>query len=660
MTGNETFRYLSEQFADIRILRYKVPGFDKLELSQKQLLYYLYEAGLAGRDIIWDQHYKYNLLIRHTLENIVNTFSGDRDTEDYNKFLEYTKRVWFSNGIHHHYSMDKIIPEFTRTYFENLVNNSDAEGFSDVFRSTDELVSFLLPILFDKNVAAKRVVQDTTKDIVKESATNLYENVTQQEAEDFYEKKSDESSSEPLSHGLNSKLVKANGELQEKVWYTGGMYGEALTRIIYWLKKAADIAENANQARALRKLVDFFESGDLRSFDEYNILWLRDTESKIDVINGFIEVYDDPLGRKGTFESVVSVRDDEATQRARTVSEYAGWFEWNSPTDEAFKKEEIKGVTGKVINVVGEAGDCSPATPIGVNLPNADWIRTKHGSKSVTLANIVTAYDAVSRESGVLEEFTWSDREILRAKKHGLLASNLHVDLHEIVGHGSGKIKEGVGDPGTTLKSYASTIEETRADLVALYFAIDPKLIELGLMPELETGKAEYDAFVRGALLTQLARLEPGQKLEESHMRNRQLIAKWTYEKSKHLNVIEKKVEDGKTYFVINDYEILREYFGILLKEVQRIKSEGDYDAARRLVEAYGVEVERELHEEVLQRWKKLDIAPYTGFINPVLKPVEKNGVVSDILIDYPDDFTEQMLYYGRYYSILPVEPLSN
>jgi len=655
MTENNGFRYFTEQFADIRILRYQIPDFDKLTVKQKQLLYFLYEAGLSGRDIIWDQNYKYNLLIRHVLENIVHTYTGDRLSEDYAKFMDYVKRVWFSNGIHHHYSMSKIVPDLPASYLESLIYESDADGFPGDFETTKELVDFIVPLIMDEKIAAKRVVQDKGKDLVAESANNFYEGVTQEEVENYYNEIMDHNDPEPVSYGLNSKLVKENGQVVEKVWKTDGMYGEALKSIVYWLEKAKAVAENTKQEEALGKLIEHFNTGNLKSFDEYNILWLQDTKSKVDFINGFIEVYGDPLGRKGTFESVISIRDEEATKRAGTISNHAAWFEWNSPTDEAFKKKEIKGVDGKAINVVSESGDCSPATPIGINLPNSDWIRTKYGSKSVTLSNILNAYDIAGKESGVLEEFAYRDEEKARGKKYGLLGTNLHVDLHEIVGHGSGKIKEGVGDPSKTLKSYASTIEEARADLVALYFALDPKLVELGLMPDLEVGKAEYDSYIRGGLLTQLARVAPGHNLEESHMRNRQLIAGWAYHKSRHQNAIEKKHESGKTYFVVNDYEILREYFGILLKEVQRIKSEGDYDTARRLVETYGVKVNQDLHREVLQRWEKLKIAPYTGFINPVLKPVMKNDEIEDIQVEYPDDFSGQMLHYGKKYSLLPV-----
>ncbi len=656
MTNQDSFAYYSEQFADIRILRYRVPGFEDLPVARKKLLYYLSQAALWGRDIIWDQNYKYNLTIRLALENIHKTYKGNRNSNDFQQFETYLKRIWFANGIHHHYSMDKIKPAFSQDFLRELVQQSDSDGFAPVFHTREKAEKFLQKQLFDDAIAAKRVVLDDDKDIISESANNFYENVTEAEAEAFYENYPQPDSQKPVSAGLNSKLVKENGEIREKVWKVGGLYGEALSKIVYWLEKAVDVTENKVQESALKKLIRFFETGDLTKFDEYNIDWLKDTSSTVDVINGFIEVYGDPLGRKGTFESVVSILDEDATRRAKTVSENAGWFEQHSTTHPEYKKKKIEGVTGKAINVVMESGDSSPATPIGINLPNADWIRADYGSKSVTLSNIVHAYDEVSKTSGVLEAFAFSDEEINRAKKYGSKAMALHVDLHEIVGHGSGKMKEGVGEAGSTLKKYASTIEEARADLVALYFAIDPKLIELGLMESEEVGKAEYDAFVRSALLTQLVRIEPGKNIEEAHMRNRYLIAQWILRKGAHQNVIQKKVKDGKTYFVIGDYELFREYVGILLREVQRIKSEGDYETARRLVETYGVKVDREIHSEVLERWKELNIAPYAGFINPELKPVMENGELADVKIVYPDDFAAQMLQYSKYYrSLTPI-----
>ncbi len=651
----ENFKIQTEQFADIQILRYQVPGFDELTLKQKELLYYLYEAALSGRDIIYDQNYKHNIIIRRTLENIYKTCKGDRECDEWGQFIIYLKKVWSSNGIHHHYSMDKFFPNISEDYFKGLILESDWPGFTGTMHSLADLKDKIVPLIFDKDIASKRLVQDDGVDMIESSANNFYENVSQDEVEQFYNKMNDPADTEPVSFGLNSKVIGEDGLLTEKTWKLGGMYHEAIRRIIFWLEKAVVVSENQNQKLALHKLVEFYKTGNLKTFDEYNVLWLADTDSEIDVVNGFIEVYGDPLGRKATFESVVSICDKVATRRAKTVSDNAQWFEDNSPTNPAYKKVKVKGVTAKGINVVVEAGDCSPSTPIGINLPNADWIRAEHGSKSVTINNIMVAYDLASRESGAIEEFAWSDEEIKLSKKYGILASNLHVDLHEIVGHGSGKLKEGVANPSDTLKSYASTLEEARADLFALYYATDPKLIELGLMPENEVGITEYNSYIRSGLMTQLVRVELGQSIEESHMRNRQLIAKWAYEKGIPENVIEKKVKDGKTYFVVNSHVKLRILFGELLREVQRIKSEGDYKAGRKLVEIYGVEVDQEIHREVLERWKKLNIAPFAGFINPKLVPVyQKDGSLKNVNISYPDDFATEMLEYGEKYSFLP------
>ncbi len=651
----ENFKIQTEQFADIRILRYRVPGFDELALKQKELLYYLYEAALSGRDMIYDQNFKHNLFIRRMLENVYQTYKGDRECDDWNHFIIYLKKVWFSNGIHHQYSMDKFFPNISEDYFKSLILESDWPGFTGTMNSLADLKDKIVPLIFDKNIASKRLVQDDGVDMIESSSNNFYENVSQDEVEQFYNKMYDPADTEPVSFGLNSKVIGEDGLLTEKTWKLGGMYHEAIRRIIFWLERAVVVSENQNQKLALQKLVEFYKTGDLKTFAEYNILWLADTESEIDIVNGFIEVYGDPLGRKATFESVVSIVDKEATRRAKTVSENAQWFEDNSPTDPAYKKEKVKGVTAKGINAVVESGDCSPSTPFGINLPNADWIRAEHGSKSVTIHNIMVAYELASCESGAIEEFAWSDEEIKLSKKYGILASNLHVGLHEIVGHGSGKLKEGVANPSDTLKNYASTLEEARADLFALYYALDPKLIELGLMPENEVGITEYNSYIRSGLMTQLVRVELGQSIEESHMRNRQLIAGWAYEKGTPEKVIEKKVKDGKSYFVVNSHDKLRILFGELLREVQLIKSEGDYEAGRKLVETYGVKIDQEIHREVLERWKKLNIAPFAGFINPRLVPVyQKDGSLKNVNISYPDDFATQMLEYGEKYSFLP------
>jgi len=653
--SDKEFKIQTEQFADIKILRYQVPGFEQLQLEQRELLFYLYEAALSGRDIIYDQNFKHNLFIRRTLENILKTYPGNRDSGEWNQFLVYLKKVWFSNGIHHHYSMDKFTPDFSEIYLKILIKGADFAGFPGGFDNTDELIDKITSLIFDEDIASKRLVQDEGVDIIKASANNFYEDISQKQVESYYNDVSDPENTQPVSYGLNSKLVCESGVFLEKVWKLGGMYHGAISKIIFWLEKAVNVAENPAQQLALKKLIEFYKTGNLRTFDEYNILWLKDTESIVDVVNGFIEVYGDPLGRKATFESVVSIRDEEATRRAKTVSDNAQWFEDHSPTNPVYKKSNVKGVTAKGINVVVESGDCSPSTPIGINLPNADWIRAEHGSKSVTINNIMVAYDLASRESGAIEEFAFSEEEVELSKKYGILASNLHVDLHEIIGHGSGKLKEGVGNPSDTLKSYASTLEEARADLFALYYAIDPKLIDLGLMPDIKVGITEYNSYIRGGLMTQLVRVEPGKNIEESHMRNRQLIAKWAYEKGNAENVIERKVKDGLTYFVVNNYEKLRNLFGKLLSEVQRIKSEGDYEAGKNLVETYGVVVDQELHAEVLERWKKLNIAPFAGFINPKLSAVYKDdGTIKDVSIEYPDDFSTQMLEYADKYSFLP------
>lgn len=653
----EKFVYHAERFSDLNILRYEIPGFEELDLKQKELLYYLYEAALSGRDILWDQNYKHNLYIRRTLETIVNSYNGDRETEEFQKFMEYTKRVWFSNGIHHHYSTQKILPEFSIVYFAVLLKYSDENEFPlQEDESVDDLFKKLTLILFDPRLDAKRVNLDPSYDLVTESANNFYEGVTQEEVETFYSKLIDKSDPTPISYGLNSKLIKEDGVIREKVWKVGGMYTDAIEKIIYWLEKASAVAENEYQKDALDKLIEYYKTGDLRKFDEYNIAWVKDTASMIDVINGFIEVYGDPIGYRGSFESVVSFKDMEATKRIAAISREAQWFEDNSPLMENHKKKNVVGISAKVITVVAESGDSSPSTPIGINLPNANWIRKQYGSKSVNMGNIVHAYIQAREEGGgSLEEFAYTQKEIDRTKEYGALAGNLHTDLHEVIGHASGQINKGVGTPKETLKSYASTLEEARADLVALYYIMDEKMVEIGVMPNLEVGEVEYDGYIRNGLLTQLTRIKLGDNIEQAHMRNRQLVTKWVYERGRRDNVIERIVgKNGNTYFVINDYKKLRELFGQLMREIQRIKSEGDYESGNSLVENYGVKVDRELHKEVLERYKKLNIAPYAGFINPILTPVHEGDEIIDVKIEYPDDFTEQMLYYTKKYSFLP------
>lgn len=654
VTGEQpdTFKYFVEQFADLKILRYQVPGFDTLSLNQKKLIYYLSQAAIAGRDIIYDQNGKYNLTIRRTLENIVETYKGDRNTDDFQKFLVYTKRVWFSNGIYHHYASDKFMPEFSQEYFKQLVANSDATRFPVAQGQTvDQLISDIVPVMFDPAVAPKKVSKDSEKDLVQNSAVNFYEGVTEKEVDDFYNGKADPKDKEPLSYGLNSKLVKENGKIIEKVYKIDGVYGPAIAEIVKWLEKAATVAENDHQKKVILSLINYYKTGDLKTWDDYNVLWVKDLSSHTDFINGFIETYEDPLGRKATWESVVNFKNLEATKRTEIISSNAQWFEDNSPIDDRFKKKEVKGVTAKVITVAQLGGDCHPSTPIGINLPNADWIRKEHGSKSVTIENITYAYDQAAKGNGMLEEFSFSQEEIDLLKDYGFITDNLHTDMHECLGHGSGQLLPGVASDA--LKNYQSTLEETRADLFALYYLMDPKMVKLKLLPNAEAAKAEYIKYIRNGLLTQLTRIQLGKDIEEAHMRNRQLIAQWCYEKGKADNVIEKKVKDGKTYFVINNYEKLHQLFGQLLKEVQRIKSEGDYATGKALVENYGVKVDPELHKEVLERYKKLDLAPYAGFINPEYTLIEKDGLIVDVKVNYPADFTAQMMRYAKEYSFL-------
>ncbi len=649
----DNFKYQTEQFADIRILRYQVPSFEKLDINKKTQLFYLYKAALWGRDIIYDQNYVHNIRIRKVLEHIYQYFKGDKSTQNFLLFEVYLKRVWFSNGIHHHYSMDKFYPEFSKGYWSELIHKTDSWIFileeDEALKDIEDNIGRLI---FDKNIDNKRVSLEEGVDLLKASANNFYKNISQKEAEEFYSKLSKDNDSTPPAYGLNSRLIKENGIIKEEVWKLGGMYSPQIEKMIYWLKKAKDVSESELQRKAFEKLIEYYTTGDLRKFDEYSILWLQDNQSTVDAVHGFIENYGDPLGIKATYESVVSIRDEEASKRAETISMNAQWFENNSSTDTRFKKEKVEGISAKAINVVVEAGDCSPSTPIGINLPNAEWIREKHGSKSVSISNILEAYDQASKDSGALQEFAYNEAEIELSKKWSNQASALHVDLHEIVGHGSGKLLDGTKDPSFTLKNYASTLEEARADLVALYFAIDPKLVELGLQDSIEVGYTEYNSYIRGGLMTQLVRVELGKNLEESHMRNRQIIAKWAYERGQDGNVIERKTKNGKTYFVVNDHNKLRNIFGELLAEVQRIKSEGDYEAAKNLVEDYGVKIDYNLHKEVLDRWNKLNIAPYAGFINPKLEAIFENANLVDVKISYPDNFSKQMLQYSKEYSV--------
>lgn len=651
----EEFSYIVDQFADLQILRYQVPGFENLSLRQKQLLYHLSEAALMGRDILFDQNGRYNLVIRRTLEAVYQYGTVDKSSADYQAFEVYLKRVWFANGIHHHYGEDKFIPGFSEAFFDAAVRSVDASLLPlKAGETVDTLLARLKPVIFDPTVMPKRTVQSGDTDWIQASANNYYgEDVTQAEVEAFYGKMKAEGDSRcPLSYGLNSRLEKENGQLVEQVWKVGGLYSEAIERIVAELEKAAAFAENEKQRQIIATLIDYYRTGDLRTFDAYSILWVEDTDSQVDFVNGFIETYGDALGLKASWESTVNFRNEEATRRTQTISENAQWFEDHSPVDQRFKKERVKGVSAKVITVTMLGGDCYPSTPIGINLPNADWIRRDHGSKSVTIENIMEAYDKASQGSGFSDEFVWSDEERNRIKTYGFLTDMLHTDLHECLGHGSGQLLPGT-DPDA-LKAYASTLEEARADLFGLYYLADPKMQELGLVPDGEAFKAEYYKYMMNGLLTQLVRIEEGKDVEEAHMRNRQLIARWVFEQGAADKVVELKKRDGKTFVVINDYQQLRALFGKLLAEVQRIKSEGDYEAGRSLVENYGVKIDPVLHHEIRERYVRLHLSPYKGFVNPIMREVkDDSGHVTDITLDYTEGYAEQMLRYSRDYSYL-------
>ena len=650
----EKFDYTVEQFADLQILRYRVPGFETLTLKQKELVYYLTEAALQGRDILFDQNGKYNLTIRRMLEAVYTGYQGDRNTSDFKAMEVYLKRVWFSNGIHHHYGCEKFVPGFAPEFFKQALLGIDAATLPLAEGQTvEQLCDEVFPVIFNPEVLPKRVNQADGEDLVLTSACNYYDGVTQAEAEAFYNALKDPKDETPVSYGLNSRLVKADGKVQEKVWKVGGLYGQALEKIVYWLKKAEGVAETSEQQAVIAKLVEFYETGDLKTFDDYAILWVKDLNSRVDFVNGFTESYGDPLGMKASWESLVNFKDLEATRRTELISNNAQWFEEHSPVDPSFKKEKVKGVTAKVITAAILAGDLYPATAIGINLPNANWIRSQHGSKSVTIGNITDAYNKAAHGNGFNEEFVYSDTELQLINKYGDLTSDLHTDLHECLGHGSGKLLPGV-DPDA-LRAYGSTVEEARADLFGLYYVADPKLVELGLTPDAEAYKAEYYTYLMNGLMTQLVRIEPGNNVEEAHMRNRQLIARWVYEKGAADKVVEMVKKDGKTYVVVNDYGKLRALFGELLAEIQRIKSTGDFAAARELVEAYAVKVDPVLHAEVLERYKKLNLAPYKGFINPKYAAVtDADGKIVDVKVTYDEGYAEQMLRYSKDYSVLP------
>jgi dipeptidyl-peptidase-3 len=646
-TKEVPFEYIVDQFADIKVLRYQIPGWENLTLNEQKLVYYLTQAGTSGRDIMWDQHYKYNLKIRKALEQIYQNYKGDKTTGDWKNFEIYLKRVWFSNGIHHHYSNDKIKPQFSKNYFEKLLVSTKTS-----------LSPAIVEIIFN-DVDSKRVNLDESKGLLEGSAINFYDKgITAKEVEEFYAKMKSPDPAKPYSFGLNSKLTRnSNGQLEEKVWKSKGMYGSAIDKIIFWLEKAKGVAENKKQADALGLLIDFYKTGSLKTWDDYNIAWLQATEGNIDYINGFVEVYNDPLGYRGSYEGIVQIKDFDMSAKMEVVSKNAQWFEDNSPLLPNHKKKNVVGISYKTVIVAGESGDSSPSTPIGVNLPNADWIRAAYGSKSVSLGNIIESYNK-SGGKGRLQEFANDDEEIELAKKYGEIGDKLHTALHEVVGHASGQINPGVGTPKETLKSYASTLEEGRADLVGLYYAYSPKLQELGLVDDWKKmGMESYDSYIRNGLMTQLIRLELGANIEEAHMRNRQWVSAWVFEKGQKDNVIEKLTRNGKTYFNITDYDKLHELFGELLREVQRIKSEGDYEAGKSLVENYGVKVNQQLHAEVLERNKQFTSPPYSGFVNPILVPkLNKKGNIISIEVKQPKTFAEQMLSYSRNFSFLPLE----
>lgn len=642
--GDENFRYLIDQFADIKIMRYRIPGWEDLSLRQKEYIYHLSEAAKYGWDIHWDQNCRYNLDVRNVLQDIIEKYNGDRNCGDYANFLVYAKRVFFSNGIHHHYAENKFTPDCGQDYFRSLM---EASGCGD---QADELI----PVIYSPELFAERRSSASEGDIVALSSVNFYEGVTRDEVEKYYAGIIDPNDKEPISYGLNTKVVKdGNGNIVELPWKVGGIYGAALEKVCEELGKAAAVAENDTQRKEIAELVEYYRTGDLKLWDKYNITWVMDTLGTVDFTNGFVEDYNDPLGRKAYWESLVNIKDNAASARTEILSANAQWFEDNAPIDDRFKKKSVKGVSAKVINAACLGGGCYPATPIGINLPNADWIRKEYGSKSVTIANITHAYDAAANEApaSTLEEFAYSDEEKAMQKKYGAYDDEIHTDLHECLGHGSGQLLPGVSS--TAMGEYASALEEARADLFGLYYIADPKLVELGIMTDKEAYKPQYSNYIRNGLMVQLNRIELGRKVTEAHMQNRQLIAAWCYEKGKDANVIEKKVRDGKTYFVVNDYEALRGLFGDLLAEIQRIKSEGDYEAGKALVMDYAVEIDPALHKEVKERYDALGLKPYGGFVNPDIVPVEKNGKVVDYEVRYCDDFLGQQLEYCHKYGTL-------
>ena len=639
----EKFRYLADEFADLRVIRYRIPGWDSLTFNQKEYIYHLSEAAKTGRDIFWDQNFKHGLKIRKVLETIFDNYTGEKESSDYAEFLVYAKRVFFSNGIHHHYAEDKFIPGCSEEYFKELMTASGQE----------ELIAEIIPMLYDPTLYPQRKNISGEGDLLLGSSVNFYEGVSRKEAEAFYAKMEDPKDPRPISYGLNSRLVKKDGKVYEEVYKVGGLYGAAIEKIIYHLEKASVVAENDTQRNYIALLIEYYKTGDLRTWDLYNVAWVEDTQSQVDFINGFIETYNDPLGMKATWEAVVNFKDLEASKRTEIISQNAQWFEDNSPIDPQYKKKEVKGVSAKVITVAQLGGDCHPTSPLGINLPNADWIRKEHGSKSVTIANISEAYNMAAEEApkSMTTEFSWDENEIALLKEYGAHTGNLHTDLHECLGHGSGQLREGTSS--NALKEFSSPLEEARADIFALYYLADPKLVELGVLPNEEAYKASYISYIRNGIFTQFVRIDLGKNVTQAHMQGRKLIAEWCFENGKADNVIEKRVRDGKTYFVINDFVKLRQLFATLLKELQRIKSEGDYEAGKKLIATYAVNIDPELHKELKERYAALNLKPYGGFINPDIIPVEKDGKVIDYKVEYPADFLQQMLEYGKKYSTL-------
>ena len=650
------FKYVIDEFADIKVMRYQIPGWEELSLSQQEYLYYLSEAAKCGRDILWDQNYKYNLTVRRTLENILSSFKDKRETKDWAEFEVYAKRVFFSNGIHHHYSEDKIMPTFSKDYFKSLIKASSPNAFpTNKGEKIDQFAARITDIIFNPKVAPVRKETDKTKDIVANSAVNFYEGVTREEAENFYNNQVSPDENRPLSHGLNSKLIKKDGKIYEETYKVGGLYTQAIEEILHWLEKAEKVAENDKQREYIKLLIQYYKTGSLKTWDDYNVAWASDIESQCDFVNGFIENYTDPLGMKSSWEAVVNFKDIEATKRTEVISSNAQWFEDHSPVAQEYKKKEVKGVSAKVINAVMLGGDCYPTPPIGINLPNADWIRKEYGSKSVTIANLSSAYDLASLESpkGALQEFAATQEEIELAKKYSSLSGDLHTDMHECLGHGSGQLLPGTSP--SALADYSSSLEEARADLFALYYMMDPYMIEIGLIPDLGVGKAAYDSYLRNGLLTQYARIEFGKTVNQAHMQARKLISTYTFERGQEAGAVVKFQKNGKTYFQIKDHEAVRKIFGELLATLQDIKSKGDYQAGKDLIEKYAVKIDPVLHQEIIDRYTKLNIKPYGGFVNPEITPIaNKDGEIIKYQLTYPKDFLKQHLQYGKHYSFLP------